>query len=171
MCFRPYSEMPNLCKKKSSCYKGNYNTHVLKLLQWQNAMKSSQADSCIRPFKSANISETIFISITRFLISCQPIQISLQLQWPHRNFQPNAQNSHTSKLHNYTTIMMQVLCLWFQGLWKKKIMVLIYSLVIQRPVAYRGGVWGVQTSPKIPMALQNCAKLTPNVKTVKNCWI
>ena len=37
-------------------------------------------------------------------------------------------------------------------------------------VAYRGGVWGVQTPPaEIPKALQNRAKLNPTVKTVKNC--
>jgi len=41
-----------------------------------------------------------------------------------------------------------------------------------RPVAYRGGVWGVQTpSPEVAKALQNRAKLKPIVKTVKNCWI
>ena len=35
-------------------------------------------------------------------------------------------------------------------------------------VAYRGGVWGVQTPPpEIPKALQNRAKLNPIVKTVK----
>jgi len=32
-----------------------------------------------------------------------------------------------------------------------------------------GGVWGVQTLPEIPKALQNQAKLNPIVKTVKNC--
>ena len=33
-----------------------------------------------------------------------------------------------------------------------------------------GGVWGgAQTSPEIPRALQNRAKLNPIVKTVKNC--
>jgi len=40
-------------------------------------------------------------------------------------------------------------------------------------VAYRGGgVWGVQTPPtplEIPKTLQNRAKLSPIVKTVKNC--
>jgi hypothetical protein len=36
-------------------------------------------------------------------------------------------------------------------------------------VAYRGGVWGVQTPLEIPKALQNRAKLNPVVKTVKNC--
>ena len=36
------------------------------------------------------------------------------------------------------------------------------------PVAYPGGVWGVQT-PQIPKALQNRAKLNPLEKTVKNC--
>jgi len=39
------------------------------------------------------------------------------------------------------------------------------------PVAYRGGVWGVQIPPEILKALQNCAKLNPIVKTVKNCRI
>ena len=39
-------------------------------------------------------------------------------------------------------------------------------------VTYPGGGWGVQTtSPKIPKALQNRAKLNPIVKTVKNWWI
>ena len=40
-------------------------------------------------------------------------------------------------------------------------------------VAYREGVWGVQIppAPEIPKALQNRAKLTPIVKTVKNCCI
>ena len=39
------------------------------------------------------------------------------------------------------------------------------------PVAYRGGVWVVQTPPlpEIPNDLQNHAKLNPIVKTVKNC--
>jgi len=38
------------------------------------------------------------------------------------------------------------------------------------PVAYRGeGVWGVQTLPEIPKALQNRAKLNPTVKIVKHC--
>jgi len=33
-----------------------------------------------------------------------------------------------------------------------------------------GGIWGVQTPrPEILKALQNCAKLIPIVKTVKNC--
>ena len=36
-------------------------------------------------------------------------------------------------------------------------------------VAYRGGVWGVQTPTEILKALQNRAKLNPIVKTVKNC--
>ena len=36
-------------------------------------------------------------------------------------------------------------------------------------VAYRRVVWGVQTPPQIPKALQNRAKLNPIVKTVKNC--
>ena len=31
------------------------------------------------------------------------------------------------------------------------------------------GVWGVQTPPEIPTALQNRAKLNPTVKAVKNC--
>jgi len=39
------------------------------------------------------------------------------------------------------------------------------------PVAYRGGVWGVQPPPEIPKTLQNRAKLNPTVKTVKNYWI
>jgi len=40
------------------------------------------------------------------------------------------------------------------------------------PVAYRGGVWGVQPPPpEIPKALQNRAKHNPTVKTVKNCLI
>ena len=35
-------------------------------------------------------------------------------------------------------------------------------------VAYRGGVWGVQTPPlEIPKALQNCAKLTDLRKLLK----
>jgi len=38
-------------------------------------------------------------------------------------------------------------------------------------VAYRGGIWGVQTPPEILKALQNCSKLNPIVKTVKKCWI
>ena len=29
------------------------------------------------------------------------------------------------------------------------------------PVAYRGGVWGVQPPSEIPKAFQNCAKLNP----------
>ena len=36
-------------------------------------------------------------------------------------------------------------------------------------VAYRGGIWGVQTPPEILKALQNCSKLNPIVKTVKKC--
>jgi len=36
-----------------------------------------------------------------------------------------------------------------------------------------GGVWGAQPpptpTPEIPKVLQNCAKLNPIVKTVKNC--
>ena len=39
-------------------------------------------------------------------------------------------------------------------------------------VVYWGrGVGGVQIPPEIPKALQNCAKLNPIMKTVKNCWI
>jgi len=34
----------------------------------------------------------------------------------------------------------------------------------------RGGL-DSSTPPEIPKALQNRAKLTPTVKTVKNCWI
>ena len=34
-----------------------------------------------------------------------------------------------------------------------------------------GGGWGVQTPSEIPKALQNRAKLTPIVKTVKKCLI
>jgi len=33
----------------------------------------------------------------------------------------------------------------------------------------RERVWGVQTTPEILKALQNCAKFNPIVKTVKNC--
>jgi len=47
---------------------------------------------------------------------------------------------------------------------------LIISL--PRPVAYRGGgeLGGFKPpSPEILKALQNCAKLNPIVKTVKNC--
>jgi len=40
----------------------------------------------------------------------------------------------------------------------------------KRPDQWRTeGGWGVQNSPEIPKALQNRAKLTPIVKTVKNC--
>ena len=47
----------------------------------------------------------------------------------------------------------------------------VYAEPSNTPVAYRGGVWGVQTPPpkKILKALQNHAKLNPIVKTVKNC--
>jgi len=38
-------------------------------------------------------------------------------------------------------------------------------------VAYRQGVWGVQTPPEIPKALQNHAKLNPIVKSVKKYGI
>ena len=39
----------------------------------------------------------------------------------------------------------------------------LYSplLSLSLSVAYRGGVWGIQTPPEIPKALQNCAKLNP----------
>ena len=34
-----------------------------------------------------------------------------------------------------------------------------------------GGFGVFNPPPEIPKALQNCAKLNPIVKTVKNCWI
>ena len=44
------------------------------------------------------------------------------------------------------------------------------SEVCNEAVAYRIGVWGVQTPPpEIPKALQNRVKLNPIVKTVKGC--
>jgi len=42
-------------------------------------------------------------------------------------------------------------------------------LLCLEAMAYRGGVWGIQTPPEIPKAFQNRAKLNPTVKTVKNC--
>ena len=38
-----------------------------------------------------------------------------------------------------------------------------YCLNKKRPVAYRGGGWGVQTPSEIPKALQNCAKTQPDL--------
>ena len=43
------------------------------------------------------------------------------------------------------------------------------TLVIASNVPWGGEVWGVQTPPEIPKALQNRAKLNPIVQTVKNC--
>ena len=44
-----------------------------------------------------------------------------------------------------------------------------YGPVVRHSGVPRGVVWGVQTPPEIPKALQNRAKLNPIVKTVKNC--
>ena len=49
--------------------------------------------------------------------------------------------------------------------------IFIITLNVQQWRTERGGVWDVQTPPEILKALQNHAKLNPNVKTVKNCWI
>ena len=43
------------------------------------------------------------------------------------------------------------------------------SLTVLSAVAYRGGVRVFRPPPEILKALQNCAKLNPIVKTVKNC--
>ena len=56
-------------------------------------------------------------------------------------------------------------CIQLKCLNKMKV---IYRLPIGQWCT-EGGVWGVQTPPKIPKALQNRAKLNPIVKTVKNC--
>jgi hypothetical protein len=47
----------------------------------------------------------------------------------------------------------------------------LFKIKTSEAVADRGGVWGVQTPPKIRKALQNRTKLNPTVKTVKNCRI
>ena len=56
---------------------------------------------------------------------------------------------------------------WFRQ--KKKKKSLFNSAVVKSSGVPRGGVWGVQPPlPEIPKALQNCAKLNPIVKTLKN---
>ena len=65
--------------------------------------------------------------------------------------------------------MFGMFCLHLQGRrvsWEWKEMYLIQRRSSGVP---RAGVWGVQTPPEIPKALQNRAKLNPIVKTVKNC--
>ena len=110
ICFKPYSDMPNLC---CCCwYKGNYNRHMSwrfcsDKIQW-NLLRLTAASCLNQPtFQRPTLSPL------RFWPHCQPQNTSLQLQWQLRNFQPNAQNSYTLKFHNYTTIMMQVLWVWF----------------------------------------------------------